>query len=61
MADSSSITSFISVPKKEIVHVFKSAVNLFVGISAKPLLRFLNLSQYLRRQATVKDLVQQKL
>lgn len=32
MADIGSITS-ISLPKREIVHLFRSAVNLFVGIS----------------------------
>lgn len=59
MADTGSLTSFISAPKKEIVHVFRTAVSLFVGSNAKPLLRLLNLCQYLRRQAIVKDLVQQ--
>lgn len=35
MADIGSITSFISVPKKEIVHVFGSAVSLFCRYQCK--------------------------
>lgn len=35
MADIGIITSFISVHKKEIVHVFRSAVNLFCGYQCK--------------------------